>query len=372
MKRITLATLALLLLIAQPVFAQTIDFSANDIDYYDPNGNNVQICGGSTPGAAGGDSITKFLQALADQESSGDIHAVSGQGATGKYQYMDGTWQSHATQYYPPATQYKQARDAPEEVQDAVAYIEYTAKFKSYNGDLFKLAVSHFYPVANDQPALLDIVPPGNVLSPRQYAQQFIQRVNSGAGSNIPMKAAQATDFAIYLAKVGGTVTGQIGSCSGNGVVQGSIVQTALGLAWPSPGHGKDKVDATSAYQIAMPKYNGATDIDPWSDCGVFTATVMVASGADPTYLRRGTTDQIGYIKSHPDKFLFFDTPDYTDSSSKLQPGDIMVSYGHTYIFTGPYKGSDGKPYNAAAASLHGHVPQADNWYPGFFVARRK
>jgi hypothetical protein len=349
-----------------------VDYSANDINYYDPRGNNV--CGGT---ATGGDTITRFLQALALQENGGNVTGDSGTGARGKYQYIDSTWHSSSQAYYPPGDKYANANLAPEEVQDAVAYIEYSHKFKAFNGDLFKLAVSHFYPIANSDPKYLDIVPPGNVVTPRQYAQQFIQKMNTGAGKNIPIKASQATDFQKYLDQNGG---GQGGggaaggqTCSG-GVVSGDIVKTALGLAWPTPGHGKDKSDATPAYQSAMPKYNpaaGSAGNDPWSDCGVFVATVITAT-ADPSYQKRGTTSQIAYIKAHPEKFDFFDSSDYTQSTSKLQPGDIMVNYGHTYIFTGPYKGGDGKLYNSAAASWHGHVPEADNWYPGFFVARVK
>ena len=384
---VVLAASIVMLAMPQPALAQTtpttpsqpstpststpnIDYSANDIDWYDPRGNNV--CGGTL---TGGDTITRFLQALALQESGGKVVIDSGTGARGKYQYIDSTWRASAQSYYPPALQYANADLAPEEVQDAVAYIEYSHKFKVFNGDLFKLAVSHFYPIANTDPAYLDIIPPGNVITPREYANQFIQKMNTGAGSNIPIKASQAPDFQKYLAQNGGgqggggAAGGQV--CSG-GVVSGDIVKTALGLAWPTPGHGKNQGDATPAYQVAMPKYNGATFDDPWSDCGVFVATTMVASGADPNYQRRGTTLQIDYIKQHPEKFDFLQDSAHMDSTSQLQPGDILISYGHTYLFTGVYKGGDGRIYNAASASLHGHVPEATNWYAGFFVARLK
>lgn len=378
-----LLALALVVAIPQPALAQAnqeevkdpkapkIDYSANDVNWYDPRGNNV--CGGT---ASGGDTLTRFLQALAKQESGGNIDAVSGTGAKGKYQYIDSTWRSHADKYYPPAAKYSNALDAPEEIQDALAYIEYSAKFKSFNGDLFKLAISHFYPAANNNPSLLDIVPPGNVVTPRQYAQQFIQKVNSGAGKEIPIKASEAPDFQKYLTEKGGGGGGGAAggqACSG-GIVAGDIVKTALGLAWPTPGHGKNKSDATPAYQAAMPKYNPsaakATN-DPWSDCGVFVATVITAT-ADPQYQKRGTSAQISYIRDHPEKFDFFTSSDYTQSSQKLQPGDILVNHGHTYLFTGPYKGGDGKLYNSASASWTHHVPEATNWYPGFYVARVK
>jgi hypothetical protein len=155
-------------------------------------------------------------------------------------------------------------------------------------------------------------------------------------------------------------------------VVAGNITQTAIGLAWKTPGHGKNKEDATPAYQTTMPDANGATTDDPWSDCGVFVATVMVSSGADQQYQRRGTSSQIAYIRQHPEKFDYFTTDNYTKSSGLLRPGDILIRDGHTYLFTGPTKGDDGKAYNSVTASLHDHVPEITNWYPGFNVARAK
>jgi hypothetical protein len=353
--------------------APKVDYSANDINYYDPRGNNV--CGGTQ---SGGDTLTRFLQALAKQENGGKVTGDSGTGARGKYQYIDSTWKSHAALYYPPASKYANANLAPEEYQDAVAYIEYSVKFKDFKGDLFKLAISHFYPAANSNPSLLDQYPPGNVVTPRMYAQQFIQKVNSGDGKEIPIKASQAPQFAELLAKAGGEGGGGASGgqvCSANGVVAGDIIKTGLGLAWPTKGHGKDKNDATPAYQTAMPKYNpaaAATSNDPWSDCGVFVATVITAA-ADPNYQKRGTSSQISYMQAHPEKYEFFTSGDYTGSTEKLMPGDILINHGHTMLFTGPYKGGDGKLYNVADASWHGHVPQAQNWYSdGFYVGRVK
>ena len=152
--------------------------------------------------------------------------------------------------------------------------------------------------------------------------------------------------------------TGGISDCS-SGIVSGNIVQTALNLAWGTQGHGKDEADAKPSYQIAMPKYNGSAGDDEWSDCGVFVATVMVASGADPNYVKRGTSLQISYIQSHPEKYSVFDN---INSTSDLQEGDILINSQHTYIYTGQ-TGSQANGYNAVGASLHGHVPQVTTTY---------
>jgi hypothetical protein len=107
----------------------------------------------------------------------------------------------------------------------------------------------------------------------------------------------------------------------------------------------------------------------PYSDCGVFVATVMKMSGVDPNYYSRGTNDQYAYIQKHPEKYKIIHDP---QSTADLPPGQAVimitepgVAVGHTYIYTGDYKGSDGRTYNSAAASLGGHVPEADGFYQG-------
>ncbi len=159
------------------------------------------------------------------------------------------------------------------------------------------------------------------------------------------------------------------GLCSA-GVIAGNVVQTAVNLAWDTPGHGKNKSDAKPSYQTAMPQFNGSTGDDEWSDCGVFVATVMVASGADPAYPKRGTTLQEAYILAHPEKYQTFTG---ISSTAELQAGDIFVNTQHTYIYTD----NQTSGYNAVAASLHDHVPQVSRAYfdlngEHFLVARLK
>lgn len=146
---------------------------------------------------------------------------------------------------------------------------------------------------------------------------------------------------------VGATPAGGLcgGSVSGDAA---SIAQEALKLAWPDDSHG---TTPKPEYQQAINDFNkGMTP----ADCGVFVATVMRASGADPNYPQSGTSLQEAYVRSHPDKY---DVVDKVNSISDLQPGDILIvnqgdgagGNGHTYIFVGKQPPND---YNEASASL--------------------
>lgn len=177
-----------------------------------------------------------------------------------------------------------------------------------------------------------------------------------------PLPASGSTASPASVQSAGAnTCAGSSGPPEGNG----DIAKTALGLAWPNKGKhpGTGKEVARDTYQVAMPKYNNNTTTVPWTDCGVFTATVMRMSGADPEYPGRGTSVHLSYIRSSP-KFTAFIPKD----TSELQPGDVGVvsgsnGYGHTYIYTGPYTGDDGVEYQIAEASLFDHVPEADKVY---------
>lgn len=187
------------------------------------------------------------------------------------------------------------------------------------------------------------------------FGRYFERFAGSNDLSNPRYTERKNTAREVFETFGGGDTPGGGGCGAGNG----DIVQTAMGLAWKDRGHGQEKADATPEYQAAMPKYNGATTVYPFSDCGVFVATVMVMSGVDKDYARRGTTVQRAYMKGSPK----YETFDNLNSIDQLKPGDIFVNGGHTFIYTGSYKGSDGKTWNAVSASLgsprnNGRVPQ--------------
>jgi hypothetical protein len=150
---------------------------------------------------------------------------------------------------------------------------------------------------------------------------------------------------------------------SGNGIVAGNIVKTALGLALQSPatsynypessptGPGTDESTARDTYRVAKKQYNPTV---AFSDCGGFIATVMVASGADKSYPLVSVSVQVAYVRAHPDKYTIIEHP----INSDLQPGDILLSNseGHTTMYIGPTV-INNVTYTDVDASLGQRVP---------------
>ena len=149
---------------------------------------------------------------------------------------------------------------------------------------------------------------------------------------------------------------GEGAAAGGCGAGNGDIAETAKMLAWNTPGHGKTREDARDepvSYADAMDEYNGSTGDDPYSDCGVFVATVMIMSGADPDYPKRTTGVQENYLRTSGKYDVYDDI-----TVDQLKRGDILIGPGHTYLFVGEFNG-----YNSAAGSLHDHVPEAGYAY---------
>ena len=222
-------------LIVQPVFA----LSQADLDAINGNWVNWDPASGpnlnSTCGSSLGGSLDQFMQAIAIQESGGNITAGSPAHASGKYQFEPATWNSWAKDYYQPAQQYQYASAAPQQVQDAVMYLGFIAIYKSQQGNIFNMAVEHYYPAALNNSSLLNIVPyGGNSLTPRQYADIIVGGVNSGLEkgtslSSISLTYTGAPDFQTWLAKDGGSpttsstlVSQQNTSCGG--IILGNVI----------------------------------------------------------------------------------------------------------------------------------------------------
>lgn len=179
----------------------------------------------------------------------------------------------------------------------------------------------------------------------------------------------------------GGTDSGSnaANSCGNSGAGNGNIVDTAFGLAWKNRTYNNhdDKSYARDTYQRVMPdiqgehtansRYEGMT---AWTDCGVFVATTIRHSGADPDYQKRGTALQLPYLVRNGDPNdpnRKYDIYRDFNNVSQVKPGDIFIvsggDVGHTFIFTGAYTGDDGKKYDSLSASWGKRVPMAANAY---------
>jgi hypothetical protein len=159
--------------------------------------------------------------------------------------------------------------------------------------------------------------------------------------------------FTVYARLGGGTTSSLSSSCGSTaGAVQGDIVQTAINYAWPdyhSPNYFVMKPSYKAAIDkaIANGEYVGGLN-HPGIDCGGFVTRVMRDSGADPNYNAQNgnTSAQLAYLQSHPELYQNLGAQ---TSTKNLQPGDIAINNGHTYIYVGSQAGFHG---NAASASV--------------------
>jgi hypothetical protein len=276
--------------------------------YYDLEVN--AIC--SELGIVNG-SIDRFLQVLAYQESSGNptADARPASSASGKYQYIDSTWRARSS-VYGPVAQYSRAKDAPETVQDTVAYIEYTKKFKELDNDLFKLAISHFYPLANTDPSKLDVIIGNNVITPRQYAEKLIKNMGSDIGSNIPLYYTQAPDFALWLERAGGEAP-EVNTATGGGVGCGDLATASavVVIAEREFASGANESDGTHT------KYGGGQN-EPW--CGYFMSWVFAEAGKP---FEVNPLPSVAGILAYAQEHGIFHSRDDTDFTP--QPGDVVI-----------------------------------------------
>lgn len=159
----------------------------------------------------------------------------------------------------------------------------------------------------------------------------------------------------------------------GAGAGDGDMLSTAEHLAWDkrvklprstAARHGED--EAKPEYVKASQKYNKNVTEAFFTDCGVYVATVMRMSGADKKFPLRGTTNvQLPYLKNS-DKYKTFKPK----SEGDLKEGDIMITPGHIYIYTG--KRRSGPANTALAASLYTRPPSGQNVYGfGSYTAAR-
>jgi hypothetical protein len=143
------------------------------------------------------------------------------------------------------------------------------------------------------------------------------------------------------------------GSCfyvGGNG----DITAAAIAFSWPGiRSHAKD--DPTPAYREALAAVGlnnyGDSNVNIGASCDAFVATVMRASGADPSFQCCGTSNQLPYLHNSP----LYTEIENLGNTSNLQSGDIFI-LDRNWNYTGPsghimmFIIDEGKPMMAHAS----------------------
>lgn len=152
-----------------------------------------------------------------------------------------------------------------------------------------------------------------------------------------------------------GAGKGSGGSCTSGGAIQGEIAKTAINLSWPES-HG---LTLKPEYEAALEDVGltGAGCGPNGADCGVFIATVLRSSGADPD-MTIGTSAMMDRMKTNTD---LYERINATDTGG-LKPGDIFVvnqgtgegALGHIMMYVGNEATDGGKDNASASCSERG------------------
>lgn len=141
------------------------------------------VGGGATAGATAGatGSTQQVLETIKGRESSGNYQAqAKGSSASGAYQFTDSTWQS-LTKKYGIGSEFAKAKDAPQQVQDAVASKYVDEIMKKAGGDVSKVPLAWY--TGNIQGKMSDKALAANAgLTPERYQQKWMADYNKTTG----------------------------------------------------------------------------------------------------------------------------------------------------------------------------------------------
>jgi hypothetical protein len=129
------------------------------------------------------ENIRGILAALKQKESSGDYtvqNPTPGQTASGGYGFIDDTWQS-LSKKYGIGTEYSSAKDAPPEVQDALAASYVKDILAENNNDVTKVPLVWY--TGNAQGKIsAKALEVNKGLTPAQYQNDWMRRYNKITG----------------------------------------------------------------------------------------------------------------------------------------------------------------------------------------------
>jgi len=115
------------------------------------------------------EQLDVVLATIRHMESGGNYQAQAANAtASGAYQFVDGTWANYGG--------YARAKDAPPAVQDAKAREHVRLIFERYDNEVATVPVVWYLPAGYGNDELMDTVPAGNTLTPRQYQARWLDR----------------------------------------------------------------------------------------------------------------------------------------------------------------------------------------------------
>lgn len=128
-------------------------------------------------------TVRKILETIKTKESGGDYSiktAAKGQSASGGYQITNGTWKG-LTNKYGIGTEYKTAKSAPPEVQDAVAARYVTDILEENNNDITKVPLVWYTGNAQGEISA-EAIAINNGLTPAKYQYDWMRTFNKVSG----------------------------------------------------------------------------------------------------------------------------------------------------------------------------------------------
>lgn len=287
-------------------------------------------------------------------ESSWDPQAESGVGAKGIAQFMPATWQEYGDggDIWDPADAIRAQGRYLEDIRSSMA------------------------PHADSQEQLLELTLAGYNAGPGAVAgyDYDLQRMYAA-------KPGYDNETKPYVANIKTAASGDYtSSCThaSSDVPEGDIVDASMHLAWDERIELSFSRTGNHGREAAKPEYVEVADglskdrhTAYYTDCGVFVASVMRSSGVDPEYPARGTDAQLSYLRGSGEYEFFA-----PKSEGELQPGDILITSGHTFIYTGERNSSE--TGRAQGASLYTRPPSGHHTYitdgvnGTYYVARHK
>jgi hypothetical protein len=127
--------------------------------------------------------VDKILATIRKRESGGN-YAIQAKGssASGAYQFIDKTWQA-LTKQANVGTEFKTAKEAPKEIQDAIAKLHVENLLKQAGGDVSKVPLGWY--TGNVQGKISpEAMAANNGLTPEEYQRKWMMDYNKMAGPN--------------------------------------------------------------------------------------------------------------------------------------------------------------------------------------------